>query len=42
VSLACWGYFIEEQGPHVLLKIVGVTVRLPCYLAALGGLTLWT
>jgi hypothetical protein len=37
VSLACWSYLIEEQGPHVLLKIVGVTAHLPWNLTALGG-----
>jgi hypothetical protein len=42
MQLACRSYFIKEQGPHVLLKIVGVTGHLPYYLAALGGSTLWT
>jgi hypothetical protein len=42
MSLACWSYFIKEQGACVLLEIMGVMAHLPCYLAALGGSTLWT
>jgi hypothetical protein len=42
VPLACWSYFVEEQVPHVLLEIVGVIARLPCYLVVLGGSMLWT
>jgi hypothetical protein len=35
MQLACWSFFIKEQGPHVLLEIVGVTGHLPYYLTAL-------
>jgi hypothetical protein len=41
VSLACWGYIVEEQGSHILLKIMGVMAHLPYCLAALGGSMLW-
>jgi hypothetical protein len=41
MPLSCWSYFVEEQGPCILLKIVGVMARLPHYLAALGGSMLW-
>jgi hypothetical protein len=42
MPLACWSYLIDEQGPRVPLKIVGVMTCLPCYLTTMGGLTLWT
>jgi hypothetical protein len=34
--LPCWGYFVEEQGPQILLEIVGVMACLPCCLTTLG------
>jgi hypothetical protein len=37
-----WGYSVEEQRPHLLLKIVGMTAHFPCYLATPGGSTLLT
>jgi hypothetical protein len=40
MSLACWGCYVEEQRTCILLKIMGVTARLPCCLATPGGLTL--
>jgi hypothetical protein len=42
MSLACWGYSIEEQRLHTLFGIVDMMARLPCYLATLGGSTLLT
>jgi hypothetical protein len=39
VSLACWGYFVDEQGTHTLLEVVA---HLPCYRATPGGSTLLT
>jgi hypothetical protein len=38
VSLACWGYSIEEQMPHILLEIVGMMARLALAKGALCGL----
>jgi hypothetical protein len=37
MSLACWGYFIDEQRPHTPLEVVA---RLPYCLSMLGGSTL--
>jgi hypothetical protein len=42
MPLACWGYFVEEQGSHILLEIVGVAAHLPCCLTALAASMLWT
>jgi hypothetical protein len=42
MSLACWDYSIEEQGPHTLLEVIGMMARLPWCLATLGGSTLLT
>jgi hypothetical protein len=37
MSLACWGYFVNEQGPHTPPEEVA---RLPCHLTTPGGSTL--
>jgi hypothetical protein len=39
MSLTCWGYFVDEQGPHTPLEVVA---RLPWCLATPGELTLLT
>jgi hypothetical protein len=39
VSLACWCYFVDEQGLHTPLEVVA---HLPCCLTTLGGSTLLT
>jgi hypothetical protein len=35
MPLAHWVYFIEEQGPQILLELMRVTARLPCCLATM-------
>jgi hypothetical protein len=39
VSLACWGYFVNEQRLGTPLEVVS---HHPCYLATSGGSTLLT